>query len=129
MSDISLSPAAAPRAWPRLGRTYRALRPYLYLFPALACFIIWIYEPLGRAFLLSFQQWNLLPTSPKIWVGLDNYRNIFDLPKFWQALGNPGWYLVGSLTLACNRWGWNPWGFCLIPIWRCGRSPSSPDGS
>ncbi|SMO97528.1 carbohydrate ABC transporter membrane protein 1, CUT1 family [Thalassovita litoralis] len=99
MSDISLSPAAAPRAWPRLGRMYRALRPYLYLFPALACFIIWIYEPLGRAFLLSFQQWNLLPTSPKIWVGLDNYRNIFDLPKFWQALGNTGWYLVGLLPL------------------------------
>lgn len=99
MSDISLSPAAAPRAWPRLGRMYRALRPYLYLFPALACFIIWIYEPLGRAFLLSFQQWNLLPTSPKVWVGLDNYRNIFDLPKFWQALGNTGWYLVGLLPL------------------------------
>lgn len=81
-------------------RAYRALRPYLYLAPAIACFLIWIYEPLASAFLLSFQQWNLLPTSPRIWVGLENYRNIFNLPQLWQALDNTWYYLIGLLPLS-----------------------------
>ncbi|WBU53763.1 carbohydrate ABC transporter permease [Paracoccus sp. SCSIO 75233] len=91
---------ATPRPISPRQRLYRRLRPYIYLFPAVACFVIWIYEPLLQAFWLSFQQWNLLPTSPKTWVGLDNYSNIFELPKFWQALRNTFWYLVGLLPLA-----------------------------
>ncbi|MFV0473354.1 MAG: carbohydrate ABC transporter permease [Pikeienuella sp.] len=101
MTDLTLSASgAAPRPVAPWRRRYRRLRPYLYLLPAVATFFIWIYEPLAQAFLLSFQQWNLLPTSPKTWVGMDNYANIFALPKFWQALGNTWWYLVGLLPLA-----------------------------
>ena len=102
MTDLSLSAApvtAPPAPSLTLRRGYRAIRPYLYLLPAVAGFVIWIYEPLAQAFILSFQQWNLLPTSPKVWVGLDNYINIFSLPKLWQALGNTGWYLIGLLPL------------------------------
>lgn len=76
------------------------MRPYLYLLPAILCFVVWIYEPLARAFILSFQQWNLLPSTPKVWIGFENYRNIFALPKFWQALTNTWYYLLGLLPLA-----------------------------
>lgn len=102
MTDFAAEPHP-PRVLRRMTRARRFRRqlvPYLYLLPAVACFVIWIYEPLAQAFVLSFQQWNLLPTAPKTWVGLDNYRNIFDLPKFWQALGNTWYYLVGLLPLA-----------------------------
>ena len=97
---VTRPPLRRPRPRTRATKAYRAVRSYLYLLPAVACFVIWIYGPLAEAFMLSFQQWNLLPTSPKVWIGLDNYRNIFDLPKFWQALSNTWYYLVGLLPLA-----------------------------
>ncbi|MGE0231587.1 MAG: carbohydrate ABC transporter permease [Flavobacteriaceae bacterium] len=84
----------------RMRRRARRLLPWLYVLPAAATFVVWIYEPLLRALWLSFHQWNLLPTAPLNWVGLANYENIFALPKMWQALGNTGIYLVGLLPLA-----------------------------
>ncbi|RMC30193.1 carbohydrate ABC transporter permease [Paracoccus alkanivorans] len=104
MTETSSSLPTLSRTRPReitpRQRLYRRLRPYLYLLPAILCFVVWIYEPLARAFMLSFQQWNLLPTTPKVWIGLENYRNIFALPKFWQALANTWYYLLGLLPLA-----------------------------
>ncbi|GHG97265.1 carbohydrate ABC transporter permease [Pseudodonghicola xiamenensis] len=93
-------PGQARRRNTPLRRGDRALRPYLYLLPAVACFVIWVYQPLFEAFMLSFRQWNMLPVSPKHWVGLDNYCNILELPKFWQALSNTWYYLLGLIPLA-----------------------------
>lgn len=99
MAPSSTVVARRPRSRGVARRSYRAVRPYLYLFPAVAAFVIWVYAPLGEAFLLSFQQWNMLPTTPKQWVGLKNYENILSLPKFWQALDNTWLYLAGLLPL------------------------------
>lgn len=99
-AELPKKARTSPRKSTRAYRMRRKLLPYVYLLPAVACFVIWIYGPLAEAFILSFQQWNMLPTSPKTWIGLDNYRNIFDLPKFWQALENTWYYLVGLIPLA-----------------------------
>ncbi len=78
----------------------RGLVPWLYLLPALASLVVWFYEPLAHAGWLSFFEWNMLPTTPLRYVGLANYRNIVALPKFWQAIGNTGLYVLGLLPLA-----------------------------
>lgn len=78
----------------------RKVLPWLYLSPVIATFLVWIYWPLIDAFRLSFYQWDMLPTSPVVPVGWTNYINILSLPKFWQALGNTGWYIAGLLPLA-----------------------------
>ena len=97
MADLALPRrAAAPR---RRSARWR-VSPWLYMAPAIITLVVWIYWPLVDAFRLSFYQWNMLPTSPQIFVGWENYQRIFALPKFWQALRNTGIYVIGLLPLA-----------------------------
>jgi len=94
MADVSAAPA-------RLRRVSSARwTPWLYLAPALITLVVWIYWPLVDAVRLSFFQWNMLPNSPQLFVGWENYQRIFSLPKFWQALRNTGVYILGLLPLA-----------------------------
>ncbi|MDR3476276.1 MAG: sugar ABC transporter permease [Devosia sp.] len=89
---------SARAARPPLARL-RPLR-WFYLLPALATFVVWVYEPLAHAAWLSFHEWNMLPGAPIHWVGAKNYQNILALPKLWQALRNTGFYIVGLLPLS-----------------------------
>lgn len=109
MSDATLSAAvpAPPQPMRLSGLATPARRaspwriePWLYLAPAAATLILWIYWPLLDAFRLSFFRWNMLPGSPMSFVGWTNYQNIFALPKFWQALRNTGLYILGLVPLA-----------------------------
>lgn len=93
MSELTLaSPMSRPRV--RVQRAHR-IAPWLYILPATAAFVGWVYEPLLRAFELSFYSWNMLPTSPRTFVGWDNYVHILSLDKLWQAVGNTGISTLG----------------------------------
>ena len=100
MAELTL-PAPGTRTTQR-RRKFSEFRvvPWLYLLPAIATFVVWIYEPLARAAYLSFFEWNMLPSSPVTWMGTKNYENILKLPKLWQALRNTGVYILGLLPLA-----------------------------
>jgi multiple sugar transport system permease protein len=76
------------------------VEPYLYLLPALLGVGIWIYRPLVQTVFLSFYQWNLLPSSPKVPVGLSNYQNVLNVPGMQQALQNTAVYIVGLLPFS-----------------------------
>ncbi|MDQ4214615.1 sugar ABC transporter permease [Microbacterium capsulatum] len=92
---------AAPRA--RRGLRPRTLVPYLYVLPGVAFLLVWTYSPLVQTFLLSFFEWNLLPTSPKTFVGVKNYVDVVQLPELHTAILNTvvyiGAFLVFSLVL------------------------------
>jgi multiple sugar transport system permease protein len=94
--------AAVGDARPRRIR-WNTLTPYLYLAPAVVLLVVWIYAPLVQTFGLSFVDWNLIPTNPKTFVGLDNYATVLTLPELQQALGNTalyiGAFMVFSLVL------------------------------
>jgi multiple sugar transport system permease protein len=62
------------------------LLAYAFLAAGLLCFAFFSWYPLARGILLSFQQVNFV-TDP-YWVGLDNYRALFDDPLFWTAWKN-----------------------------------------
>lgn len=98
MIELSLTASAVqPRGrWQRVHR----VAPWLYILPAAICFGIWVFEPLLRAFWLSFFEWNMLPDAPKTYVGLANYANILHLDRLWQAIGNTGVYIVGLWPIA-----------------------------
>ncbi|HLR68414.1 MAG TPA: sugar ABC transporter permease [Virgibacillus sp.] len=70
----------------------RKLTPYLFLLPG--CFIlgIVIFYPMLRAIWLSFMDYNML--SDPVYVGLDNYKELFQDGLFWQTTLNSFIYLV-----------------------------------
>lgn len=74
--------------------------PWLYILPVVAILGVWIFLPLGRALWLSFYEWNLLPTTPMKWKGLDNYIKLLSLPDMRIALVNTAVYILGLLPLA-----------------------------
>lgn len=88
---------AAPRTFPF---TARAAVPWFYLMPALLVLAVWIYLPLIEAFQLSFYKWNMLPTAPKTFVGLENYQRLMTLPDMRRALWNTLLYTLGLLPLS-----------------------------
>ncbi|MBK9747545.1 MAG: sugar ABC transporter permease [Anaerolineae bacterium] len=79
---------------------FERAQPYLYLLPALVLLFIWVYRPLIEIVMLSFNQWNLLPTSPKTPVGWANYQQVLSLPEIRQALINTVAYTVGLLPFS-----------------------------
>jgi multiple sugar transport system permease protein len=81
------------------GRTAEWLEPVLFLAPAFLTLGLWIYWPLVETLQLSFYEWNLLPTSEPIFVGLDNYRRLLALSELHQAAWNTVVYTLGLLPL------------------------------
>jgi multiple sugar transport system permease protein len=73
--------------------------PILLLAPAFVTLGLWIYWPLIEAFRLSFYEWNLLPTTDPVFVGLDNYRNLLALSELRIAAWNTVVYTLGLLPL------------------------------
>ncbi len=84
----------------RSGWAPRALVPYLYLLPAVVLLIAWIYKPLGETVNLSFYKWNMVPTTPKVAVGLDNYTRVLSLPELHQALRNTVVYTLAFMVFS-----------------------------
>jgi multiple sugar transport system permease protein len=62
------------------------LLAYAFMAAGLACFALFSWYPLVKGVILSFQQDNFV--VPPYWVGLDNYRALFDDPLFWTAWRN-----------------------------------------
>jgi multiple sugar transport system permease protein len=100
--SLTKGPAGPPMAakGPAVTRWWVRVRPYLYLLPAVAGLVLWVYRPLVQTVEWSFHDWNLLPTTPKRWVGLDNYADVAALPEMRQAVLNTGWYVLGLLPFA-----------------------------
>ncbi|WP_460797948.1 carbohydrate ABC transporter permease [Microbacterium sp. GXF0217] len=89
-------------AAPRTRRRIRpeALVPYLYILPGIFFLLLWTYSPLVQTFSLSFYDWNLLPTSPKTFVGFDNYVEVTQLPEMRIAIINTIVYIAAFLVFS-----------------------------
>lgn len=100
-----LRPAAKP--WPRMSvlEQRRTITAYLFLVPAFAFLIVFLFIPLFQVIYYSFTDYDLL-TAPT-WVGLENYQKLFQDDLFWKSLFHSFIYLavtpiliVLSITLA-----------------------------
>ncbi|MCS7002325.1 MAG: sugar ABC transporter permease [Dehalococcoidia bacterium] len=98
-APVIAAPTSAEVTKRKLARVWETAQPYLYLLPALLAVGVWVYRPLIQTFELSFYQWNLLPTRPKIFVGFENYLQVLDLPEMLIALRNTGIYIIGLMPL------------------------------
>lgn len=74
------SPASSRR------RTGPPWEPYLYLLPGLFVFTLFVVAPIIAAVALSLTAWNGVSWNTATFVGLDNYIQAFEEPRFWTAL-------------------------------------------
>jgi multiple sugar transport system permease protein len=72
------------------------------LLPATLGLVVFTFAPIGYALLVSFQEFELL-AGPAGWVGLQNYRHLFEDPLFLKAVVTTTLYtamtLVAQVTL------------------------------
>src|SRR4051812_15690365 len=83
--------------------TRRPITPYLFLAPYLVLFTVFVLVPIVLGLWMSLHNWDqFLPDKP--WVGLDNYKNLFDSKSptaqpFWTSMKATGIFVVCSVPL------------------------------
>ncbi|MFK4212712.1 carbohydrate ABC transporter permease [Streptomyces sp. NPDC030920] len=91
-----LVPSALPQRRRGTGAR-KQLTAWLFLVPALLVFGLFAWWPIVRSLLISFQKTNLV--EPAVWVGLDNFRTLFDDPLLGTAIGNTLFFVVLGLLI------------------------------
>lgn len=90
--DKVLFPAKGPNIARNITRA-NMVRPWLFLFPALAALSVYLAYPVVETLRLSLTE--RLPGNESRFVGLDNYQKMFKEDKFWEAMrNNMLWLLV-----------------------------------
>jgi len=105
--------ALAPASRPKEG-----WEAFLFLAPGLFFLLVFVYLPLLANLALSFMDWNLIRSEARF-VGLENYRILFQDPAFVQtvrqSLAYMGLALVGNFLF--------PLGLALLTLQVKGRWP------
>ena len=76
----------------------RAITAWLFLSLPLLYFFVVRFIPTVSAFALAFMEWNVL--GEKTWVGLANFKAMFDDPVFWKSMLNTFIYLFLGVPLS-----------------------------
>jgi len=87
--DRVLFPATGKNAGRNINRANQ-IRPWLFLFPALFALGLYLAYPVFATLWLSLTDRD----AGGAFVGLANYRQMFDEPKFWEAMYNNMLWLI-----------------------------------
>jgi ABC-type sugar transport system permease subunit len=69
-----------------------------FLTPTLIIFLTFILFPVIFSFYLSFHEWNMF-SSEASYIGLENYKRMFQSEEFWSVLKNTVIYTLGTVPL------------------------------
>ncbi len=70
----------------------RVLTPWAFLLPAILMFALYVVIPIGQSIFIGFYDWDGF--SAPIWIGLENYVELFGDEKFYVSLKNNVLWLV-----------------------------------
>jgi multiple sugar transport system permease protein len=84
-----------PKTWTLSQR--EAAAAYLYTIPWVIGFIIFTAGPMLTSLYYSFTKFNII--DPPVWIGLENYINLFNNPIFWQSVKVTFYYASLALPL------------------------------
>jgi len=93
-------PGREPGFWTKLSREWRTSErrtAYYMIAPAVLLILAIAFFPMIYGILLSFQE--IIPNQPREWVGLENYRAIFEDTDFRTGLLNTSIFTVASVSL------------------------------
>lgn len=71
----------------------------VFLAPGVILFSFLVIIPILESIIQSFYTWNGIAISPMKFIGLDNYRMLFQDLNFWNSLKNVGWFLIGGFVV------------------------------
>jgi multiple sugar transport system permease protein len=102
-----------PKTWTLSQR--EAAAAYLYTIPWVIGFIIFTAGPMLTSLYYSFTKFNII--DPPVWVGFENYINLFNNPIFWQSVKVTFYYaslalplgLIVAVLLNQEIWGQKIW--------------------
>jgi multiple sugar transport system permease protein len=83
--------------WFKTPHGRRTVTGYIFVGPFILGVMFWVLYPAGMAAWLSFQDWNLI--TPAKYVGLKNFKTMFNDKLFWQALKVTSIYTFISVPL------------------------------
>ncbi|MHA3914842.1 carbohydrate ABC transporter permease [Halovulum sp. GXIMD14793] len=84
------------RSWYK--RNEIAITPWLFLLPAILFFLVYVIFPILQSFNISAYEWDGL--GDRTYVGLENYRELWDDPAFYVSLrNNLVWLLMYLLAI------------------------------
>jgi len=89
--DKVLFPAKGVNAGRNINRA-NLIRPWLFLFPALAALGLYLAYPVFETIRLSLTE--RLPGGGSKYVGMANYQQMLNEPKFWEAMKNNLLWLI-----------------------------------
>ena len=72
------------------------VRALLFTLPAMVPLTLFWFYPLGYIIYLSFTEWDFM-SPDKLFVGLQNYRDLFTDPSFYQSLRVTALFCAGSV--------------------------------
>lgn len=70
---------------------------YLFILPWLLGLLLLLTIPILASIFISFTKWNLL--NPPVWVGLENYKDMFTDPDFYNSMGVTLRYIALSVPI------------------------------
>ena len=93
-TDMASAPAPARRRRGLFGWTWKETQGFLFIFPWLFGFIVFIAGPFFFSFFLSFTQWRLVGDIK--WLGFENYAQLLsgEDTRFVQSVYNTAYYVV-----------------------------------
>ncbi len=99
--DKVLFPARGKNAGRNINRA-NIVRPWLFLLPAILALGVYLAYPVFETLRLSLTERSTLPdgSTGYVWAGADNYRQMLNEPKFWEALKNNALWLAVVPALA-----------------------------
>jgi sn-glycerol 3-phosphate transport system permease protein len=80
-------------------RIWEMIRPYIMVAPAMTGILLFVIYPVFYLIKLSFYKYNLMNKAKSIYIGLDNYTQIFTRGDFYTAVTNSVVYTVGVVSL------------------------------
>ena len=86
------------RLWPRTAKSRSAVTGYLFILPFILGFLLWFLVPALTAVWLTFFDWNMI--RDPIYIGLENFKEIFRDKLFVQSLKATAYYTVGSVPVS-----------------------------
>ena len=95
MMTVDNRPAALPVSrWAHINKWARreTFVGWLFVLPALLMYVVFVLVPFLLTILYSFYKWN--GTGPMVWVGLQNYVTVFQVPNLIRTVFNAFWLVV-----------------------------------